>query len=32
MQGVCPLIRMTLASLMDKERKTPPKKILSRPV
>jgi hypothetical protein len=32
MQGVCPLIRTTLASLMDKERKTPPKAILSRPV
>jgi hypothetical protein len=29
---VCPLIRMTLASLMDKERKTPSKVILSRPI
>jgi hypothetical protein len=31
-QGVCLLIRTNLAPLMDKERKTPPKAILSRPV
>jgi hypothetical protein len=29
---VCLLIRTNLAPLMDKERKTPPKVILSRPI
>jgi hypothetical protein len=29
---VCLLIRTNLAPLMDKERKTPPKAILSRPI
>ena len=32
MQGLCLLIRANLALLMGKERKTPPKVILSRPI